>query len=45
MQYKGRWNWETAYNLPVKLRDWEAGLLVHQLELEKKQIEDAQNKR
>jgi hypothetical protein len=35
MQYKGRWSFTEAYNLPVGLRKWFVSKLIEQLEAEK----------
>jgi|TARA_R110000851_G_scaffold46792_1_gene113820 hypothetical protein len=39
MQYKGRWSFIEAYNLPIGLRRWFVFKLVEQLQAEKEALE------
>lgn len=45
LKYHGGWGFIEAYNLPIMLREWFVKRLVKQFEEEKKQIDEAYEKK
>jgi hypothetical protein len=41
LKYHGNWNFQEAYNLPVKLRNWFVDRLSKQIEKENEAMENA----